>query len=129
MPIKIEIPDNEVTYLNQPAKDELKTSVREYIDELLDEATRLEAANNTSGGNPQIISSMISDAELLLRRGYKKPKKSAWIKIIQILSSVSAAVFGVMFDYEKVQEPTFIVLLLLVFAVALGTTIFVVMSE
>lgn len=129
MPIKIEIPDNDVTYLNQPAKDELKTSVREYIDELLDEATRLEAANNTSGGNPQITSSMISDAELLLRRGYKKPKKSTWIKIIQILSSVSAAIFGVMFDYEKVQEPTFIVLLLLVFAVALGTTIFVVMSE
>ena len=129
MPLKIEIQDAELVYLNQPAKDELKSSIEDYIDEVLDEATRLEAGNNTSGRTPQITSSMISDAKLLLRKDYKKPKKPLRIKIIQIIASVSAAIFGVMFDYDKVKEPTFIVLLLLVFAVALGTTIFVVMNE
>jgi hypothetical protein len=129
MPLKIEIPDNEIENLNQPAKDELASSVRNYIAEIIGEASRLEAANNTTGRNPQIISSMISDAVLLLRRGYKKRKKPIWLRIIQVISVISAAIFGGMFDYEKMKEPVFVVLLLIVFATALATTIFVFMNE
>lgn len=60
MPLQISIPDDDIRHLNQPAKDALERSVRGFSNDLLREASRLEAADNTMGQTPQITSSMIT---------------------------------------------------------------------
>jgi hypothetical protein len=128
MPLRIEIPDDDVKHLNGPARDQLISSVTAYVDEVLTEAGRLEAGINTTGRNPEIVSSMISDAVLLLERGYKTPRVSNWTKFFQIISVVSSALFGIMFDYEKITQPLFLVAVLVVFAIAVASTIVVIMK-
>ncbi len=105
MPLQISIPDDDTKYLNQPAKAELETSVRKFSDELLREASRLEAAGNTTGGSPEITSSMIKDATLLLRRGYRKPKKVWWLVAAQVAAVVTTFITGLLADLDKLKDP------------------------
>ena len=74
----MDISDEDTKYLNDPAKTELRTCVQSYLGELLREANRLEAGERTTSGDPEITSSMVKDAAILLKREYKKPRKSGW---------------------------------------------------
>ena len=46
MSLQINIPDDDIKHLTEPAKEELVISVNEYVNELINEASRLEAIEN-----------------------------------------------------------------------------------
>lgn len=129
MGLQIELSDEDIKYLNPPAKSELIGDIQKYIDELLKEASRLEAAGKTTVGNPEITSSMVKDAALLLKRGYKRANKGKWQVILQIGASISTLVTGILFDFEKLKEPLMLVAFMLVFSIALTTSILVIIKE
>lgn len=98
MSLEVEIPDNEVTYLNDAAKKELTKILQEHTKRLLLEAGRLEANIRTTQGNPEITSSMIKDASTVINRHYVKPRKSYWFLAARIASLVAAVLVGLSSD-------------------------------
>jgi hypothetical protein len=129
MPLQITIPDDEIKYLNPPAITELEVSVRKFSDELLQESSRLEAASKTTNGNPEITSSMVKDATLLLRRGYRKPKKSWWLVVVQIVAVATTFVTGILADFDKLKEPNSMIAFIVFLSIAITTTVLVLFKE
>lgn len=80
--MQIDIEDRNLLGFNQPAKDELKKSATDFIDELIKESNRIESSRNPSSGNPQITSGMVTDATVFVRRGLIQPKKKNTCKSI-----------------------------------------------
>lgn len=115
------------TFLNGPAGTELERCVERYQAELLAEAGRLEAAAHTADTEPEITSSMVRDADLLLRRGYRKPKQSnGWIAA-KITALVGSFLTGMLADLNKLTHPkaliTFIVILSVTIVFSVITTL------
>jgi hypothetical protein len=103
MPINITVSDTEITYLNIPARNELEVVLTEYKNEILAEANRLEAANrSTPGTTPQVISSNIRDAEIIIRHRFRVPKKSLWLAGIKVM----ATLFGILAGLASNQLTT-----------------------
>ena len=76
MRIEIEISDDKIQGLIQTAQTELKKVAKRYIEEVLDEAGRLESSVHQSSANPEITASIINEAVLYNRRfSYKRTKK------------------------------------------------------
>src|SRR6185295_2059023 len=103
--MRIDIPDENIQYLNQQAQAVFVKSVNEFSQELLAEANRLEAVGKSVGGDPEITSSNMSDATLLVRRGYRKKKKPVSAAVIQVIAAISTLITGLAFDFEKIKQP------------------------
>jgi hypothetical protein len=56
----------------------------------LQEAGRLEGAQRSTSGDPEITSTIVKDADTGLRRNYVRPKRSIWSVLLQIISYVGA---------------------------------------
>jgi hypothetical protein len=129
MGIQIDISDKDVQYLNAPAQHELKKHVELYIDQLLEEASRLEAGQRTADGDPQINSSMVNDAANIIKRGYRNIKKPAWLTASQIISSLSALFVGLIFDFERLKNPVMLVVFVILLAVAITFNVIVLIRD
>jgi hypothetical protein len=130
MPLEIATPEAYDEHLNEPAKSRLRAAVEKYTNDLLEEAGRLEATVRTTQGNPEITSSIVGDADLYLRRGYRKPKKSGWFTFVQIVQAVSTLVTGILFNLQAFQtEQLYFLVFVIVLAVAIGTNVLVFVKE
>ncbi len=130
MPLEIATPEAYDDHLNEPAKSQLRAAVEKYANDLLEEAGRLEATVRTTQGNPEITSSIVGDADLYLRRGYRKAKKSGWFTFVQIVQAVSTLVTGLLFNLQAFQtEPLYFLLFVIVLAVAIGMNVLVFVKE
>lgn len=103
MPLDVQIHDKTVELLNDNAKAVLKTSVAKYAEDVLQEAGRYERNWRSAEGDPEITSSMIHDANTVLRRGFVKPPKSALVLIAVGVTNLLALVAGFLIQFY--QEP------------------------
>lgn len=126
MPIDITIPDHAVKYLNAPAATKLKALVEAYCNDLLKEASRLEANIKTSSGDPEFTSSMIQDADLLLRRGYSRPKQGRLFVGAQIVAPASGIVTGFLADSETLKDPLWLITFVVLLTITISATVWVV---
>ena len=129
MPTNVTIPEDAVRYLNHQAKEELRTSVEQYRDDLLKEASRLEAATSSAAGIPQITSSMMKDADLLLRHGYRKPRSNPLMVISRIVAPVTGVLTGLLADTELLAEPRWLVAFVVTLALTFILTTIIVVKE
>jgi len=127
--MQIDIPDEDVRYLNEPAKHVFVKSIESHSEELLAEANRLEAAGKSTGGDPEITSTNISDAALLVRRGYKKPKKSALAVFTQVVAALTTFLTGLIFDFERMKQPVPLIIFLILLAIAITTTVLAIVKD
>jgi len=127
--VQITVADVGGEMLNPQAQAALTEATGRYAADLLAEAGRLEAVVNTSGGSPELTSSMIQDADLLLRRGYWKPKKTWGIQAAQISAAVGGFATGFLSDAEKLKEPVALVVFVLVLAGTITATVVSVVKE
>jgi hypothetical protein len=102
MPLQVTIDDNEVRYLNDLAKDELIKALTEHKEEVLREASRLEANNRPTPGTPEITSAVIKDAAFIIRRRYFAPRKNWWVIAAKIV--VPFGGFSMAVSYSKITE-------------------------
>ncbi|KAF5028964.1 hypothetical protein DSECCO2_653520 [anaerobic digester metagenome] len=119
MPIDIQIQNESVNGFNAQAKIKLEESVNEFISDLIEEANRIESGRNTTSGSPEITSSMVNDARVLIRRGLAQPKKGLRIKILRIFSSVLSLAVGIMYDSTKLQNSGYMLFFIIVIAAAI----------
>jgi hypothetical protein len=129
MPIQISIPDASTRYLNATALNELQARVLSYVNDVVMEAGRLEAGTHSAAGAPEITSSMLADADLLLRRGYRRPRRRRLMTCAKVLSPVGGLLTGLLADFEKLKEPINLVLFVIFLAITIATTVVVALEE
>lgn len=117
MSLNIEISDSDLSGFNSASKDQLEKATIEFISNLVDEANRIESGRNTTSGPPEITSSMVNDAKVLLQRGLAIPKRKLGIRILRVFSAILSLVVGAMYDETKLQNEGY--MLLFVFLIAI----------
>jgi hypothetical protein len=129
MPININIEDTDVDGFNEQAKTEFKDSVLEFSNDLIAESNRLESSINTSTNGPEITSSIVRDAKVLLRHKISKPKRSNKTIALKICSSLSSLIVGIMYDKEKLQNGVYLIFYIIVIALAITLTTITIFKE
>ncbi|ENJ6308877.1 MULTISPECIES: hypothetical protein [Citrobacter] len=117
--MQIDIEDRNLLGFNQPAKDELKKSATDFIDELIKESNRIESSRNPSSGNPQITSGMVTDATVFVRRGLIQPKKKIRVKVLRVISAIVSLLVGIIYDATKLQDKTYMLIFIVVVAITI----------
>ncbi len=129
MPINIAINDTDLAGFNDQAKHELKVSVETFSDDLIAEANRIESSINSTSQGPEITSSIVRDAKVLIRHKISKPKKNIWFILLKISASVLSLVAGIMYQKEKLQDTTYLVFYIIIIAIAILLTTLTVIRE
>lgn len=83
------------TQLSQPARARLTECVGQYAGSLLDEASRMEAGQRDGSGDPEITSTIVSDADTYLRRAYRRQGPSRWGRLAQFVGTAAGIAVGV----------------------------------
>lgn len=129
MKIEIEISDDKLQNLSPTAKTEISKVSKSYIEDVLDEASRIEESRRTNNGNPEITASIINDA-VFFAKNYgirkKKPKKQIFM---QILAFVASTFTGGLFDTDKFKDTIYVILFLLIFLVAVVATVYLILND
>ncbi len=129
MSIIININDSDLSGFNDQAKQELKSSVETFSDDLISEANRIESSVNSTSQGPEITSSIVRDAKVLIRHKISKPKKNVWSILLKIAASVLSLVAGIMYQKEKLQDTTYFVVYIFVISSAILMTTISVIKE
>lgn len=129
MPFNLTVPENLTRYLNPQAHGEAQNRVQLYAVDLLQEASRLETSSRTADADPQITSSMVADADLLLRRGYRQVRRGHWLTAAKIISPLGALVTGLFADTEKLKDPAVLVIFVICIIVTATSTVLTVVKE
>jgi hypothetical protein len=116
-------------YLNTPAQAELERCVSRFRDELVVEASRLEAAANSGTGDPEVTSSMVRDADLLLRRGYRRARITKGMVAVKIGAVVGSFLTGLLADFDKLANPRWLTAFILLLAVSIALAVIVTVKE
>ncbi len=120
MPIDIQIPDSDIIGFNTQAKIELENSIKEFSDDLIYESNRIESSINSTSQGPEITSSIVRDAKVLLRHKLGKPKQGTGSVILKILSSLFVLLSGIMYQPEKLKAAgVYMVFYIIVIALAI----------
>src|SRR5438552_18609604 len=98
MNIEIDISDDKLQNLSPTAKSEIKKVSKLYIEEVLDEASRIEESRRTSNTNPEVTAPIINDAVVFAKNyGIRKRKPKRHI-FMQILAFVASTFTGGLFN-------------------------------
>jgi len=129
MKIDIDISDDKLQNLSLTAKTEMEKVSKHYIEEVLDEASRIEESRRTSNSNPEITAAIINDAVVIARNyGIRKRKPKRQI-IMQILAFVASIFTGGLFDTEKFKDSGYVILFLVIFLIAIVSTVYLILND
>lgn len=129
MALDLKVPDDATKHLKERAAAEYRDAVERYAGDLLKEASRLEAANKGTSGDPEITSTMVKDADILLRRGYARPSKKPFLIGAQLVATVGGFVTGLLADMEKLRDATTLVWFVVLLAVTITAAVLALVKE
>lgn len=124
MRIEFDIPDEKVQNLSQNGKTELTRHSKLLTEEIVDEASRIEASRRNPNTNTEVTAAIVNEAAVYSRRFPPKPKKSVLTKIIQLSAFISSLVAGSMLDTDKFKETNHVVWFIVALFVAIGSTVY-----
>lgn len=124
MKIEFDIPDEKVQNLSQNGKIELTQHSKLLTEEIIDEASRIEASRRSPNTNTEITAAIVNEASIYSRRFPPRHEKSVLTKIIQLVAFISSLVAGSMLDTDKFKETNHVVLFIVALFVAIGTTVY-----
>lgn len=99
----------------------MSEATTKFVDDLIEESNRLESSRNTTGDDPQVTSSMVNDASVLILRGLSQPRRGVGIKILRVAAAVSSLLVGVLYDPDKLQSAEYMLLFILIVTAAILT--------
>lgn len=129
MPLDLKLPDDAAKYLNQQAANQYKHAVEGYAEDLLKEASRLEATAKSSPGDPEITSTMVKDADLLLRRGWVRPAKKPLLIASQLLATIGGFLTGLLADMDKLKDAATLVVFVVLLTVTITAAVVALMKD
>jgi hypothetical protein len=101
----------------------------QFVDDILEESSRIEADQNTSSGNPEITAAIIKDAHDYIRKFHIKPKKEKWVGWVQIVAFFATIITGGMFSKADLSNTGELVLFLIIFFIAGGSSTILTFKE
>lgn len=119
--MEIKIDENELVGFNEPAKKKLIEVTFDFAIKVIEEANRLESKINSSGGQPEITSSNVSDANTLVSKGLTKVKNNWKKNILKIFASLLPLFVGMMYNTNKLQESSYLLLFIGLIAITIVT--------
>lgn len=129
MKLETDISDDKLQNLSPTAKSELGNISKLYIEEVLDEASRIEESRRTSNSNPEVTAAIINDAAAYAKsHGIRKRKPKREI-VVQGTAFVSATITGGLFDTSKFQDIIYVVVFLVVFAISVVATLYLILND
>ncbi|WP_339815260.1 hypothetical protein [uncultured Imperialibacter sp.] len=128
MKIEFDISGEKSQNLSQSASSELTRVSKEYVEDVLDEANRLEASRNDSS-NHEITAAIINDAVLYTKKYRLRKRKPTNIIIAQVVAFISSVFTGGLFDTDKFKDLGYIILFLFVFLVAVVSSVFIIFKD
>lgn len=123
MKVEFDIPEEKVHDLNVNGRSELMRHCKQWTEEIIDEATRIEASRN-DGTNSEITAAIINEATTYSKRFPVRQKKKWSVKIIQVVAFISSLIAGSLLDVDKFKEPGHVVWFIVTLFIALSTTIY-----
>lgn len=129
MRIEVDIEDSKLQNLSSTAKLEIVKEGKIYLEELLDEASRIEESRRTASANAEITAAIINDAVIFAKRyGIKKKsvKRPIWIQILLYISSVLT---GGLFQIDKFQNVLFLISFLVAFFISIAAAVYLIFIE
>ena len=123
MKIEFDIADEKVQHINPKGRSELTRHCKVRIEDILDEATRIEASRN-DGASPEITAAIIIEAANYSKRFPIRKKKKWYVQVIQIVAFIASVVTGGLFDIDKFNETSRVIWLLVIFCIAIGSTVY-----
>lgn len=123
MPITVNVSESKLTDLSIQAKEELVSATTRYVEDIIDEANRLEAADSGEQNRPEITRSTIKDAVLYLKKYPKKKRTSSTYVLLQIVSAISMLLTGCLFNVDKFRtDNSWLIWFLIMAAIAFTST-------
>jgi hypothetical protein len=119
VPVNVIIPDNDLDGFSGLAKQELETCVRKFAVDLASEANRLELGRRGSQGAADVSANDVRDALPTIRRRETPKKTTRGDRFIRGGAVVSGIVLGLVWDKPSLQDTTYLMIFLLIFAVTL----------
>jgi hypothetical protein len=129
MTFDLNVSEHLLKHLNAQARAEAKTKIETYASDLLEEASRLETASSANNAEPQITSSMVADADLLLRRGYRRARQTKLVLAGKIGAPTGALLAGFFTDAEKLKDPLMLFLFVVLIIFTVTATVLIVVKE
>lgn len=129
MPIEIVIEDADLAGFSAPAKEGVKRAGEEFIKHVINEANRLESAQNVGGGPVEITNAMVDNAALIQRHAIGVKKTATGIKVLRITSAVISLIVGFMYDEIKLQDAGYLAIFVIFIAGAILTTTLATLKE
>lgn len=123
MRIEFEIPDEKVSDLNPNGRTELTRHCKQWTEDIIDEATRIEASRN-DGTSTEITAAIINEAATYSKRFPLKRKKNWWIKLIQVTAFITSLIAGSLLDVEKFKETSHVIWFIVTLFIAVATTVY-----
>lgn len=127
--MEIQISEVDLKGFNDRAKEKLSEAATAFIGDLIEESNRLESSRNTTGDEPEITSSMVNDAQILIRRGLAKPRKGFGLKVLRVAAAVLSLLVGVLYDTTKLQSGGYMLLFIGVITAAILTVTISIIKE
>lgn len=103
MPLRIEIPDANIEYLTDGAKQEVQGSTLKYANGIIKEAGRIEAQTRIGDDNPEITRTIIKHAVDYQNSPYHRPKTSKIANTLQLVSALTMFISGNTLTYWAVN--------------------------
>jgi hypothetical protein len=117
--MNLEIQDSDLKGFNAQARDKLAAVADTFVADLIAESNRVEATSKTTSGDAEITSSMVNDADVLLRRGLMRPKKRLAPRILRVVSAVLSLCVGIFYDAHKLQNSAYMFMFIAVITAAI----------
>ena len=125
----LEIKEEHLEGFNSQAREKVSEATNLFVADLIEESNRIESGRNTTSGPPEITSSMVNDAWVLIRRGLFTPKRSLMIKILRVVSAILALIVGFMYDPINLQDNDYMFLFILVISATIISVTISTMKE
>ena len=129
MKIETEISDDKLQNLSKTANTELEKISKHYLEEILDEASRIEESRRTSNSTPEITAAIINEA-VTYAKNYgirkRKPRRLIWA---QIISFISTSITGGIFDVEKFKCLSYVIFFIIMFGFSVGFTVYLILND
>ncbi|MBC73030.1 MAG: hypothetical protein CMH47_12340 [Muricauda sp.] len=128
MNIEFEIPDEKVQNFSGDARTELKNQSSRIAEEIVDEASRIEASRRVPESNSEVTQSNVKEAATQPRMIVAR-KKSWLSKVIQLVSFISTLIAGSLLDTEKFTQTNHVIWFIVMSFIAIGTTVYLTFNQ
>jgi len=129
MKIEIEILDSKLENLSDSAQKQLKDISRKHVEDVLDEASRLEASRNNTDNDPEITAAIINDAVEYTKKYRFSKRKSFREILIQVIAFISTVFTGGLFKPDEFTDKWYALLFLAVFLIAVISNLAIYLND